>query len=258
MNSPFQLLLNNGRVDDALQVAAKLSEKELRAAGAAITDEDFTEIVRLTFAKSQSIRVTSVLQVGGLLLLCLAAADRAARTALLHEMIQQLGISETKAYDSMAVFRCFAKDFYDKPKLIGQFPVESLKILSSKQASPAAREAALQLAAGRKRVSIRQAEQLVAEFAPKPTATKATPRVTLPEPEPRGRSASGSSPPRSEREVWSYCGDVVRLVLTMSDPRAADDRASVLGDLEAALDAYRHESDGIDHASAAEEPCHVR
>lgn len=266
-NTSFQLILENGSVKAALLAAAKADDAQLEKEGLALNAEQSLQVCQWTATKLRLLGVEQLIYVGGLMYLMLKTTGKEERRGLLLSIADDLGISETKAYDAMAVFRAFGAVLLESPELMGRYTMEPLKRLAGKQVTEEAREAAIELATSGQRITTSKAEALIAQFATEVDAPPVDP-VAPPE-------SASSQPPaleivadddsdehhtgdtdthRSGQTIWQYEGDVVRLILEAEGDEVVP-YVSILHDLEAALDQYRRECVDVetdaDTASAA-------
>lgn len=242
MNSPISALLEGGALNELVIAISDAQDTRLEAEARQLTDEAFDELTNRVYLGLHATHLTGLLVCGAVLHLYRVAADAKGRGERFGELIEQLGVSQTKAYDAIAVFRCFGKSLRSSEKLRSRFPVEALKRLAAKSTPPAAREAALQYAAGGERITIKRAEALIAEFGPT-APLKDVPIDPHAETQQGPAARPSRSAPRRAHRLWSYCGRAVRIVVEADGPRSLQN-AVVMHDVYEALEKLRAALDG--------------
>lgn len=252
-DGPYEMIDRGAALKDVQLKTASMTEEELAAAASKLSDDDVDRFGAWAFDKLQTLHVDAALLIGWLLLLYRAATDTEGRRGLFKSMCVKHEIDKTRAYSSMGVFRKFGSPLLENPALKRMFPVESLKLLSGKRSSLAAREAALAIARKGERVTIKCAQNLIAKHSSESAIDAG--QADGPAWPDRGNSdarpGKKQKPPKpSPRALWSYCGEVVTVSLEAASPKSASDVESIIRDLEAALAAYRSDfGDAGDPAS---------
>lgn len=256
MNNPYESILTKENLRDSLRSASQLSQEQLEQFGTNITDEDFERIQEWAFDKIKRFDVQSALYIGGLLTLVRSAAYLDSRMDTFYQVIEDLDISLTKAYDSIAVFRCFGKQLLEEEVLMSRFPLESLKILSASGVSDETRQKAIVRAVTGKRITIKEAKLLIGILDTDPVDEDpledeeiALHQVAEIEPANVSRkSAKKSTAKSTTRKIWSFSTDDKTRLVIETKPDASDDANSIpevriLEVLEAAIEQYRREND---------------
>lgn len=161
MNNPFSIIIDDGTVDDALDVAASLSTEELERKGEGLSSSDFLILNEWTLTNLPTLLVQSLLYLGGMILLYRAATRKEDRKEFFENLIKDLQISKSKAYSSVAVFGAFAALLLNKRHLMPKFRTEALRRLSAKNAPVAAREQAVQEASTGAMITEARAEAIL-------------------------------------------------------------------------------------------------
>jgi len=243
MITPFDLIASNKPAAEVVKALAVADGKQLCLAAEELSDEDFEQLHRWMIVKLSASGVQHLLFCGGLLYCFRLAANERDRQLRFQEMVDELNISTTKAYDSISVFTSFGRVLLAEPALIQQFTMESLKILSGVSANDDAREAAIAIARKGERVTIKMARSLVEELSMVPRVDTDIPAVEKSErPQVCGSSQEGSESVGSA-PAWTYQGVVVRLSIEFVTPESARNSSSVLFELQAAVEQFRREHD---------------
>lgn len=273
--TPIDLVLANKSPFEVLPALAATEEGKLKEAAERLSDQYF-ERVRVWVQHYGTGYGTQLhLVAGGILCLLQAATSRTDRRHYFLELAEECGFSETRAYSAAAAFRHFAC-LTSEPKLMQQFPVVSLTILSSGKAADEARAEAIALARNGQRVTKKVAEELVVRYAPEVTTDANHEETQLPtawpedverdndgdlEPEVDAEYATGIAAEKVGRRtaidddeapvkdtdpkvnhgdgLWAYYGEYVQVEVI--DPLGMKDGSLVIRELEAALEAFRSE-----------------
>lgn len=217
MNNPFRAIFTGQTLSETLLSASRADQQQMETYGQNLTDAEVTKLGNWLFQKLSIAHVQSVVWIGGMLYLYQIATKPENRRELFERVIGDFGISETKAYDAISIFRCWGQVLLEKPQLMNHFPVESLKLLSAKHVPVETRRKAIEFAQSGRRVSIKQAQSLL---------------CGLPK-------AKNNELPQLKRstQIWSFTGEVIQLVLKTDQPKKAS-KLKIFDDLKAALQAY--------------------
>jgi len=257
---------NSGNIDRAAVVTASLPAETLEAQAAALSHEDFMKLSQMALLKIPVIAVISILYLGAAIILFRSATRREDRRQAFVHLLEDLDISETKAYESLAIFKAFAKALLENRDLLSKFRLESLKRLSAKYVPIAAQEAALARAASGETISIPVAEAILeqhgvyqeqAETEVPSNGNEAEDSST-----PSAIKASGRRSPKKvvkrrisqAREIWKYNSDDARVVIK-SGKTQTPPYTVVIPLLEEALEQCRRELAEIE--GSAPEPVQV-
>jgi hypothetical protein len=230
--NPYEIILANSQTPVQPVVAATLrcTDETPAAAADALSDEQY-------IAVGQYIeRVTLVngaewhLLLGALMHLMRMAAKREDRREVLRIWQEELGISETKAYDAVAMYLHFGQILLCESQLCSYFPVESLKILSRTDVPEEARERAITLARRRIRVTAGEARAIAAEFGAELAKPKKATQGRRP---PRPRSVRRRS---LAQRAFEFTDAAFQLIVKGKKPKDNADIVSLIRLLEQAID----------------------
>lgn len=226
---PFELMRSGAHYNDVLKTLAKIGKFDLDNRVAELSDERYVEIATYTSTTCRAIGIQKTLIFGGLMHLFYAASDVDGRRELFDNMLEDLGVSRTQAYRSMAVWCKFGTTLLSEPGISKSFSSESLKILAGEETPDAARNAALEMARNGERVSIKIAVALKEKHSPG-TSRNAS-----------ADTAASSSTGGRRKSRWRFLGSVVRVVLEPLSPPEATATEAIIRDLEEATDQLRRE-----------------
>jgi hypothetical protein len=204
----------------------------LHQAAAELPDEALVDVAIYASTTCRALGIQKTLIFGGLLHVFRAATQNdETRRELFENLIDDLQISRTQAYRSVAVWIHFGPALLAESNLRNFFVSESLKLLSAEEVSDEARNEALATARAGERVTIRVAEALREKHCPQPHA---------------GRSSAeeqNDTPSRESgrRTDLTFLGSVVRIVLKPLSRAENADREAVIRDLQKVIDRLREE-----------------
>lgn len=253
MNSLLRNLIR-GTLYDGVVAVTRASPEQLKELIKEVNDAHFEEFHRWASQQLKASAVVSELSTGCVLSLYRGIAEQGERRNVLLTVIDELGISETKAYDSIRIFEDFGLVLVSQPQLCEQFRVESLKRLSAKSVPQAARDAALRAAKEGEQITIRRAEAIIEAYAFTDVGDEAADGMPAIEHDEVAAPAASSvarqtgSPRRAatDRPLWFFRGDTVQIELKSTAAKAHANPALILRDLRAAIEAYETDFGGSD------------
>lgn len=163
-----------GSTDDAVRTTALLSHDDLVQKLRSLTENEIITLSNWTLRSLSNHHINSVFTTGGLLHLLRSLVPKKQQRPVLRSAASELDISETKAYDSITIFKGFGRPLTSHPELVSAFSLEALKRLSAKAVPEAAREAAIEEAKRGDRITAQRADEIVlAHRTPSATALPA-------------------------------------------------------------------------------------
>lgn len=245
----MNILLRNlirGTLYDGVVAITRASPTQIKELIDEVNDAHFEEFHRWASQQLKASAVITELSNGCVLHLYRGLAERGDRRTVLLAMIEDLGINETKAYDSIRIFEHFGRPLVSQPQLCELFRVESLKRLSAQSAPQAARDTALKAAKNGESITIRRAEAILEACATADEGNEAVESLPAIEHDEAAAVAASSvarqtaSPRRAAaaRPLWFFRGDTVHIELKATAVKSQANPALVLRDLRSAIEAY--------------------
>jgi hypothetical protein len=284
--TPYESILANETTPQVLKALRGADWGKLQEAGDRLSDQQFECVRNWALHIGTGYGTQMSLVIGGVLCLLQAATSRADRRHHFLVLAEEFGLSETKAYNAVAAFRDFAF-LTGEPKVMQQFPMVSLTVLSSRKATDEARAEAIDMARRGQRVTEKVAKELVTRYAPEVSTDEGHEETQLPTTWPGdvGRDSELDLEPKVDAEIapgiaaekvgrrpaideladdemplkdadpkvdhngglWAYYGEFVQVEVI--DPLGIKDGSLVIRELEAALEAFRREHQVTDQPS---------
>ncbi|MEO1616658.1 MAG: hypothetical protein AAFV88_12450 [Planctomycetota bacterium] len=228
MKKLMSLIREGESVQRVLRVTADMSQLDLDALGS-ISDDEHT-ILEVWAAKSANVvGVEHTVSIGCILCILNAASATESRREVFTRVLNELQISRTQAYRSMAVWQRSGKMFCDSSDLAYMFVPEALKLLCESKSPDRALEEAFEMAKNGMAVDIKAARRLRAVHRESYEQADESPSVV--EPGTLATESSKSEEARSTGLFRVFTGRVVKIALEFRGNPDDIERKSIIDDI---------------------------
>lgn len=232
MNSknPCKRIIGGESPAKVLLDIAKSDPESLKDVGQEL---DGHEVLQLGVITSESLRASAVESVifDGFLLDLYQRAT-AEEKQLFSNMLEDVDISRTQAYRSIAVWRKLGPQLANSPDVMRRFVPEAMKLICEARVSDAAREEVLDLATSGRRVNIKLVQEVCTKHnvAVGETAKPKSQPSIAKQPASKRKSVPATEAKR-QGAIFSFVGDFVRLVVKAKTESGNNDPRPVLADV---------------------------
>lgn len=235
--NPCKRIINGEPPAKVLLDTAKAGPKSLQYVDLEL---DGNEKTRLGIITSETLRVSAVESIilqGFLLDLYQIATNE--EKQLFASMLEDVEISRTQAYRSIAVWRKLGQRLVSSPEVMRRFVPEAMKLVCEAKMPEAARDEVFELAVKGRRINTKLVHEIGSKHGVSSEATKPVSRAQAKP----SKVEKPKSESRKQSAIFSFVGDFVRLVVKTKggavDTASPSVMADVIRDTEKCLEVLR-------------------